>query len=127
MKIKMLHTCMRVMDLEASMKFYTEALGLEELSRKDFPEHEFTLVFLADESRLYQIELTYNYKPDAPYVIGNGFGHLAFGVDNLEAARAKHIEMGYKATELMGLPNTVPSYYFLDDPDGYQIEMIRNK
>lgn len=124
---KMLHTCLRVMDLEASLKFYSEALDLKETGRKDFPEHEFTLVFLADETNTYEIELTYNYNPETPYVIGNGFSHLALGVDDLEASREKHEEMGYKVTKLMGLPGTVPSYYFVTDPDGYDVEIIRSK
>lgn len=124
---KMLHTCLRVMDLEKSMKFYTEAMGLVEDRRKDFPEHEFTLVFLRDENKTYEIELTYNYNPEKPYVIGNGFSHMAFGVEDLESSRDKMIELGYKVTKLMGLPGTVPSYYFVTDPDGYDVEIIRRK
>jgi len=124
---KMLHTCLRVMDLEASLKFYSEALDLKETRRKDFPEHEFTLVFLTDESNTYEIELTYNYNPETPYVIGNGFSHLAFGVADLEASRERHEVLGYKVTKLMGLPGTVPSYYFVTDPDGYDVEIIRNR
>lgn len=124
---KMLHTCFRVMDLEASLKFYTEALGLVESRRKDFPEHEFTLVFLTDESKSYEIELTYNYNPENPYVIGNGFSHLALGVDDLEASREKMMDLGYKVTKMMGLPGSPPAYYFVTDPDGYDIEIIRNK
>ena len=127
MKCKMLHTCLRVMDLEKSMKFYTEALGLVESRRKDFPEHEFTLVYLTDEDRNYEIELTYNYNPEKPYTIGDGFSHLAFSVENLEEAREKHEEMGYKVTELMGLPGNPPGYYFVTDPDGFEIEIIRAK
>lgn len=124
---KMLHTCLRVMDLDASLKFYSEALDLKETGRKDFPEYEFTLVFLADETKTYEIELTYNYNPETPYVIGNGFSHLALGVEDLEASRDKHEEMGYKVTKLMGLPGTEPSYYFVTDPDGYEVEIIRNR
>lgn len=127
MKCKMLHTCLRVMDLEKSMKFYTEALGLVETGRKDFPENEFTLVFLSDEDRNYQLELTYNYNPERPYVIGNGFGHLAFSAKDLEASRKMHEEMGYKVTKLMGLPGNPPGYYFVKDPDGYEVEIIREE
>ncbi len=127
MKYNMLHTCIRVMNLEDSIKFYTEALGLIETSRRDFPEHEFTLVFLEDESGHYQIELTYNYNPKEAYVIGNGFGHLALSTKELEESQKKHIEMGYKTTKLMGLPGTLPSYYFVTDPDGYEVEIIRSK
>ncbi len=125
MKYKFLHTCIRVMDLEKSLKFYTEALGLKETRRKDFPEAEFTLVFLSDETQSFELELTYNYNPEKPYEIGNGFSHIAVSVEDLEASRERHIEMGYKVTKLMGLPGNPPRYYFITDPDGYDIEIIR--
>ncbi|MDK2917479.1 MAG: lactoylglutathione lyase [Candidatus Petromonas sp.] len=121
----MLHTCIRVMDLEKSLKFYKEALGLVEKERKDFPEYEFTLVYLSDESGHYELELTYNYNQDKPYEIGNGFSHIAVSVDDLEGSREKHKEMGYEVTELMGLPGSPPKYYFVTDPDGYEVEIIR--
>lgn len=127
MNYKILHTCIRVMDLERSLKFYKEALGLVETRRKDFPEDEFTLVFLSDESGKHEIELTYNYNPEKSYVIGDGFSHMAFGVEDLEASREKHKEMGYEVTELMGLPGEKPRYYFVTDPDGYDVEIIRTK
>ena len=127
MKFKMLHTCIRVMDLEKSLKFYKEALGLIETRRSDFPENKFTLVFLADEDKNYEIEITYNYDPEEAYVIGNGFSHFALGVVDLEGSRDRHIKMGYEVTKLMGLPGSEPKYYFLNDPDGYEIEIIRMK
>ncbi len=126
MKSKMLHTCIRVMDLEKSLKFYKEALGFLETRRKDFPEHEFTLVYLSDESGQYELELTYNYNPEKPYELGNGFSHIAVGVDDLEDCREKHMKMGYEVTKLMGLPGSPPKYYFVTDPDGYEVEVIRN-
>lgn len=125
MEYKMLHTCIRVADLEKSLKFYTEAMGLRETRRKDYPEDEFTLVFLSDESGNYELELTYNYNPGKPYEIGNGFSHTAVSAADLERSREKHIEMGYKVTKLMGLPGEKPRYYFVTDPDGYGVEVIR--
>ena len=125
MNFKMLHTCIRVMDLEKSLKFYKEALGLKETRKKDFPEDEFTLVYLSDEEKNYELELTYNYNPEKPYTIGDGFSHMAFSVDDLEESRQKHIDMGYKTTELMGLPGEKPRYYFVTDPDGYEVEILR--
>lgn len=125
MKCKMLHTCIRVMDLEKSLEFYEGALGLVETRRKDFPDHEFTLVYLSDEAGTYELELTYNYNPDKPYEIGNGFSHIAVSVEDLEGSRERHKEMGYKVTELMGLPGNPPKYYFVTDPDGYDVEVIR--
>lgn len=127
MKSKMLHTCIRVMDLEKSLRFYTEALGLRETSRKDFPENKFTLVYLSDEEGSYEIELTYNYDQETPYEIGNGFSHLAVGVENLESERERHEAMGFEVTPLKGLPGMAPEYYFVTDPDGYRVEVIRMK
>lgn len=125
MKTKMLHTCIRVMDLEASLKFYSEALGLVETSRKDFPEHEFTIVYLTDEAGVYELELTYNYNPEKPYELGNGFSHIAVGIEDLEGLREEHIKKGYEVTDLKGLPGEAPRYYFVTDPDGYKVEVIR--
>ena len=85
MSIKMLHTCIRVMDLEKSLEFYKNALGLVETRRKDFPEHKFTLVYLSDVPGGYEVELTYNYNPEVPYDLGNGFSHIAIAHDNIES------------------------------------------
>ncbi|MGO1470662.1 MAG: lactoylglutathione lyase [Tissierella sp.] len=125
MKTKMLHTCIRVLDLEKSLKFYKDALGLVETSRKDFPEDKFTLVFLGDEKGSYELELTYNYDTKKPYEIGDGFSHIAVEVEDLEAAREEHKKMGYKVTDLMGLSGEKPRFYFVTDPDGYDVEVIR--
>ena len=98
MEYKMLHTCIRVMDLEKSLDFYKNALGLVEIRRSDFPEDEFTLVYLSDKDGYYDLELTYNYNPKKAYVIGNGFSHIAVSSSDLQASREKHIEMGYKVS-----------------------------
>jgi lactoylglutathione lyase len=124
MSVKLLHTCIRVKNLEQSLKFYRDALGLEETRRKDFPEHAFTLVYLSDINKDYEIELTYNYDSDG-YDIGNGFSHTAIGVENLEEMREKHVALGYEVTPLKGLPGEQPKYYFVTDPDGYKVEVIR--
>lgn len=125
MKFKLLHMCLRVMDLEKSLKFYEEGFGFKITSKKDFPEDEFTLVYLSDEDENFEIELTYNYNPEKPYTIGDGYSHFAVSVEDLEKSREKHIEMGYECTELMGLPGEEPRYYFVTDPDGYEVEVIR--
>lgn len=126
MALRMLHTCVRVKNLEESLKFYKEGFGLIETNRKDFPEHKFTLVYLSNEVNGYEIELTYNYDVEKPYELGNGYSHIAVGVDNLEEMREKHIALGYEVTDLKGLPGNEPRYYFVTDPDGYKIEVIRN-
>ncbi|MGL4656299.1 MAG: lactoylglutathione lyase [Sarcina sp.] len=125
MAIKMLHTCIRVMDLKKSLEFYRDALGLIETRRKEFPEYKFDLVYLSDKIGGYEVELTYNYNPEEPYVIGNGFSHIAIESDDIEALREKHIEMGYEVTPLKGLPGEPPKYYFVTDPDGYKVEVLR--
>ncbi|MDD2446758.1 MAG: VOC family protein [Tissierellia bacterium] len=127
MEYKFLHTCIRVMDLEKSLKFYKDALGLVETRRKDFPDDEFTLVFLTDSQAKFELELTYNYNPEKPYVIGDGYSHMAVSVIDLEGSRQRHMEMGYEVSELSGLPGEPPRFYFVTDPDGYDIEVIRAK
>ena len=125
MKYKLVHTCIRVRDLESSLKFYQEGLGLIMARRKNFPEHEFDLVYLSDEAGEFELELTFNYDRQEPYEIGNGYSHLALTVKDLEASRERHESLGYKVTKLMGLPGSPPRYYFVTDPDGYDVEIIR--
>ena len=124
MNYKIIHTCIRVNDLEKSLEFYKVALGLVETGRKVYPE-DFTLVFVSDEEGTIEIELTWNYGRTEPYVIGNGFSHMAFSVENLEESHRIHSEMGLEITELMGLPGDPPGYYFITDPDGYDVEIVR--
>lgn len=126
MKPKMLHTCLRVGNLDASMKFYNEVLQLNETQRKVYEEYGFTLVYLSDESGHYELELTYNYDT-SQYEIGNGFSHIAIGVDDLELEHTRLTNLGYETTKPKGLPGNKPNYFFVKDPDGYQVEVIRNK
>ena len=124
--MKMRHTCVRVKDLEASLKFYQEALSFEISRRRDFAQYKFDLVYLTLPGDDYELELTYNY--DHPgYELGDGYGHIAISTDDLEALHAKHKEAGYPVTDLKGLPGTPPGYYFITDPDGYKIEIIRGR
>lgn len=123
---KMLHTCVRVKDLEASVKFYEEAFGFKETRRRDFPEHKFTLVYMAFEGDDYELELTYNYGHEG-YEIGNGYGHIAISSDDLEGDHARHEAAGYTVSKISGLPGNPGNYYFVTDLDGYKIEVIRRK
>lgn len=125
MKYKLEHGCIRVKDLNNSLEFYEKALGLKEVKRKDFPEYKFTLVYITDEDNNFEIELTYNYNTEKPYDLGNGFSHFALLVDDLEASHLEHSKMGYEVGELKGLPGEKPKFYFIKDPDGYAIEIIR--
>ena len=126
MSSKMLHTCLRVENLEKSIAFYQDAFGFEEKRRKDFPDYKFTIVYLALPGDDYELELTYNYD-HGPYVIGDGYAHVALSTPDLEGLNAEHKAKGYEVMEPKGLPGTKPNYYFVVDPDGYKVEVIREK
>ena len=120
------HACIRVMDLEESIEFYQQALNLEVARKRDFPEYEFTLVYMKSPTGDFEIELTYNYDREEPYTIGNGFSHFAAKVDDLEASYQRHKELGYEVSELKSLSDEAAAgYYFLTDPDGYRTEIIQ--
>lgn len=125
---KFLHTCVRVKDLEASLDFYTKSLGFKVAETLDYPDFEFTLVYLELEEGGYQLELTYNYDQEEPYDLGNGYGHIAIGVDNLEEFREELIQEGYKdqVGDFKELSDGAARYFFVTDPDGYKIEVIQN-
>lgn len=122
--LKMLHTCIRVKDLDASLKFYKN-LGLIETRRKDHTQNGFILVYLSTDIGQYELELTYNIGSEA-YNLGNGFSHTALGVDDLENEHKRLSDLGYEVGALRSLTNTKPSYFFVTDPDGYKVEIIRN-
>src|SRR5690554_1331198 len=112
MNYKMVHTCIRVMDLEKSIDFYGKALGFKEVNRID-REGDFTIVYLEDGVTSYQLELTYNYGKTEPYTIGDGYSHMAVIVDDLEKSHQLHKEMGFEVTDLKGLPGEEPRFYFI--------------
>lgn len=122
--MKMAHTCVRVKDLEASVKFYQEAFGFVESRRRDFPDSKFTLVYLTLPGDDYELELTYNYD-HAAYDLGDGYGHIAIRFEDIEKLHGEQKAKGFNVTDMKGLPGTDPSYYFITDPDGYKIEVIR--
>ncbi len=125
MEYPMIHICYRVMNLEASEKFYRDAFGFEISRKKDYPEHKFTLSYMTSAGLPFELELTYNYDPQVPYVIGDGYSHLAVGVADLEASHQRHTEMGLEPTPMKGLPGSPPKFYFVTDPDGFKIEVVR--
>jgi len=122
--MKMAHTCIRVKDLDASLAFYTTAFDFVETNRREFPDYQFSLVYLGFPGDTYELELTYNYGHEA-YDLGNGYGHIAVTTEDLEGLHAKHKASGFDVTDLKGLPGTQPGFYFITDPDGYKIEVIR--
>ena len=124
--MKFLHSMIRVRDIEASLKFYTEVLNmtLAEKRRLD----DCWLYFLTDESKTCQIELTYNDEiPDKGYEIGSGFGHFAFEVESMSEFTQKIEKLGYnylyEPFDLTGKGSTIA---FIKDPDGYEIELIES-
>jgi len=128
---RLLHTMLRVVDLERSVAFYRDALGMRELRREDYPDGQFTLVFLGygDESKKSAIELTYNYNA-TDYTHGSGFGHLAVAVADIHAACMRLSNMGVSIIRSPG-PMTHAAtngqrdvIAFIEDPDGYRIELI---
>lgn len=122
--VKMLHTCLRVKDLDRSLEFY-KTLGLFETRRLDHSDKGFIIVYISSEVGQYEIELTYNIGSDA-YEVGNGFSHIAIGVDDLESEQKRMKSLKYEVGELKGLSGNIPNYFFVTDPDGYKVEIIRN-
>jgi len=119
--MKYLHTMVRVTDIDASLRFYCQALGLQELSRKEVPQGRFTLVFLAapgDESA--QVELTYNWDPQ-PYPGGRNFGHLAYAVDDIYATCRRLMEHGVTINR----PPRDGRMAFVRSPDEISIELLQ--
>ena len=113
------HVNFNVLDLERSLRFYREALGLEPARRVKAPDGSFELCFLSDGVTDYRLELTWLADHKEPYDLGEVEFHLAFAVPDMEAAHAKHAEMGCICFE-----NTAMGIYFIEDPDGYWLEVI---
>lgn len=127
--MRILHTMLRVGDLPKSIAFYTEVLGMTLLRQKEYPEGEFTLAFLGygDEGAHTAIELTYNWGVEK-YDLGNAFGHIALEVDDVYQATALIRHKGGKILREAGPMNAGSTIIaFVQDPDGYQIELIGKK
>ncbi|WP_287604478.1 lactoylglutathione lyase [Thiothrix sp.] len=127
--MRILHTMLRVGDLERSIAFYTNVLGMQLLRRKDYPAGEFTLAFIGygDETDQTVLELTYNWGVDQ-YELGTAFGHIALEVSDVYAACEKMRAAGGKIIREAGPMNAGTTIIaFLEDPDGYQIELIGEK
>jgi len=126
-KARLLHTMLRVKDLDASIGFYTKLLGMTELRRREVPDGKYTLAFVGygDEDSGAVIELTYNWGKD-DYVMGDAFGHLAVGVPDVAATCAQVKAGGGKVTREAGpvkFGTTIIA--FVEDPDGYKIELVQ--
>jgi lactoylglutathione lyase len=127
--MRILHTMLRVVDLEKSLAFYTEVLGMKLLRRNDYPEGKFTLAFVGygDESDGAVIELTHNWGVES-YELGNAYGHIAIEVPDAYAACAAIKQRGGKVVREAGpMKHGSTVIAFVDDPDGYKIELIQTK
>ena len=127
--MRILHTMLRVGDLDRSIRFYTEVLGMKLLRQKDYPDGKFTLAFVGygDESENTVIELTYNWDTDQ-YDIGEGYGHIAIEVDDVYKATDDIRGRGGKIIRDAGPMNAGTTIIaFVKDPDGYPIELIGKK
>jgi len=127
--MRMLHTMLRVGDLDKSITFYSDVLGMSELRRKDYPDGEFTLAFMGygDEKENTVLELTHNWSVEN-YDLGTAYGHIAIEVDDVYEACDKIKQTGGKVIRDAGPMNAGTTIIaFLEDPDGYQIELIGKK
>ncbi len=123
-----LHTMIRVLDLDKSVDFYTRLLGMKELRRSEVPGGRYTLAFVGyeDEASGAVVELTYNWDQKEPYQVGTGFGHLAVGVPDVAAACEVVRAGGGKVTREAGpVKHGTTIIAFVEDPDGYKIELIQ--
>ncbi len=126
-RYRLLHTMIRVLDLDKSIDFYTRLLGMKLLRNQDYPSGEFTLVFVGygDENDETVIELTHNWGQKEPYALGEGFGHLAIGVPDIYATCERLEAEGVKIPRPPGpMKHGGSVIAFVEDPDGYQIELI---
>jgi len=127
--MKMLHTCLRVLDLDATLKFYCDTLGFVLKRKFELPGADATLAFIAvdDSHDSHEIELTYNHGQKEPYTVGDGFAHIALAVEDIDEAYKKWTAEGVTFRKP---PHTIGSgskIAFILDPDGYNIELIQSR
>jgi lactoylglutathione lyase len=126
-KARLLHTMLRVKDLDKSLHFYNDLLGMNLLRKRDYPTGKFTLAFVGygDETDSTVIELTHNWGQEEPYSLGSGFGHLAIGVPDVYKACEQLAAAGVKIPRPAGpMAHGGAVIAFIEDPDGYRIELI---
>lgn len=123
---KLIHTMIRVRDLERSLEFYSTCFGMQVSHRLDFPD--FTLAYLCNDEAEAEIELTWNRGRNAPYTHGDGYGHVAFCVDDLEATHSTLVRQGRSPNDIKTFHDDagvlLARFFFVLDPDGYKIEVL---
>jgi lactoylglutathione lyase len=122
---KAIHSMIRVLDLDRSIEFYSHAFDLQIADRIEFDS--FTLVYLRNEEADFEVELTLNHGRTEPYRLGDGYGHIAFSTANLEDLHRRHTEAGFQPKDIKALSRDgklVGRFFFVDDPDGYKIEVL---
>jgi lactoylglutathione lyase len=123
---KIIHSMIRVRDLNHSLKFYAECFGLHPAHRLDFPS--FSLVYLRNAENDAEIELTWNQGRTEPYTHGDGYGHVGMCVPEVAAERARLLELGYNPLDIKEFKtddgSLIARYFFIQDPDGYKVEVL---
>jgi len=123
---KAIHTMLRVLDEARSVSFYATAFGLKVAERLDFPD--FTLVYLSNAETPFEVELTVNKGRTTPYELGDGYGHVAVSVDDLDSEHARSEAAGLeprKTVEFNREGGLFARFFFVEDPDGYKIEVLQ--
>ena len=123
---KALHSMIRVLDEQRSVDFYSKAFDLNVFDRIDFDT--FTLVYLRSEETTFELELTINKDQTEPYDLGNGYGHLAVCVEDLETEHRKMSDLGYQPRDIVDFNHNgepLARFFFIKDPDGYDIEVLQ--
>lgn len=127
--MRLLHTMLRVVDLDASLKFYCDVLGMKLLRKRDYPEGKFTLAFVGygEESDTTVLELTHNWETES-YELGDAYGHIAVGVEDVYAACEQVAARGGNVVRPAGpMKGGSTVIAFVEDPDGYKIELVGDK
>jgi lactoylglutathione lyase len=122
---KIIHSMIRVLELERSLKFYADVLGLREAHRLEFPD--FALVYLRNDDNDFEIELTLNKGREEAYTHGTGYGHIGVVVPDAAATRMALVAKGYTPAEVKEFKRgdeLLARFFFIQDPDGYKIEML---
>ena len=125
---KLIHTMVRVLELERSISFYSEAFGLEEANRYEFDG--FTLLYLSNDEADHELELTLNHGQQEPYGHDDGYGHIAFRVEDVESEHGRFVEAGFAPRDVKEITyegETLGKFFFAEDPDGYQIEVLERR